>query len=51
MTLQLLTLVEEVLLEVFKALHRDRVQQPFVEQTKLFLQLFTLVEGVLLEVF
>ena len=36
---------------VFKASPRDRVQQPFVEQTKSFLQLFTLVEEVLVEVF
>ena len=38
-------------MEVFKALPRDRVQQPFVEQTKSFLQVFTLVEEVLVEVF
>ena len=43
--------VDEVLVVVLKALHRDRVQQPFVEQTKLFLQLFTLVEVVFVEVF
>ena len=31
--LQLFTVVEEVLVEVFKASPRDRAQQPFVEQT------------------
>ena len=43
--------VDELLVVVFKGLPRDRVQQPFVEQTKLLLQFFTLVKEVLVEVF
>ena len=49
--LQLFTLVEEVLVEVFKASPQDRAQQRLVVQTTSFLQLFTLVKDVLVEVF
>ena len=50
-TIQLLTVVEEVLVEVFKASPRDRAQQRIVEQISSFLQLLTVVEEVLVEVF
>ena len=50
-TIQLLTVVEEVLVEVFKASPRDRAQQWAVEQISSFLHLLTVVEEVLMEVF
>ena len=43
--------MEEVLVEVFKASPRDRAQQRFVEQNTSFLQFLTVVEEVLVEVF
>ena len=49
-TLLFLTIVEEVLGEVFKASPKDRAQQRFVEENMLLL-LFTVVEEVLGEVF
>ena len=50
-TIQLLTFVEEVLVEVFKAFPKDRIQQRFVEQITSTIQLLTFVEEVLMEVF